>query len=90
MPTARIDDTVLNKLDLITMDTEGSEFEIIKGATETIKRLKPVIYISIHPAFMDDRYHQQAQDLINYIRDLGYSSNLLAIDHETHVEFLPL
>lgn len=89
LPVVKLDDLNLTP-DIITMDVEGAEFEVIKGATETIKRCKPIIYISIHPAFMDDRYRQQAQDLISYVKELGYSSNLLAIDHETHVEFKPL
>ncbi len=31
------------KVDLIKIDVEGAEFKVIKGATETIKRSKPIL-----------------------------------------------
>ena len=38
----------LNKLDFIKLDVEGAELEILKGAVETIKRLKPKMAISVY------------------------------------------
>lgn len=46
-----IDDYVKeNKLDLglIKLDIEGYELEAVKGATETVKKMKPVLLISIY------------------------------------------
>lgn len=47
-----IDNLVLNnaiaKPDYIKIDVEGEEFKVIKGAEQTIRQFKPVLFIEIH------------------------------------------
>ena len=38
----------INKLDFIKLDVEGAELEVLKGAVETIKRLKPKMAITVY------------------------------------------
>lgn len=43
LPTLRIDDLGLEMCDLIALDIEGSEFDAVRGAAETIARCHPVV-----------------------------------------------
>lgn len=86
-----VDGIVLaNPVRLITMDVEGSEFEVLKGAQETIKRDKPHIYVSVHPEFMFRMFGQYTAELVKFVEDLGYKHEVLAFDHEFHFYFKPL
>lgn len=86
LPVLRIDDIGLD-FDMITMDTEGSEFEIILGAEETIHRCHPKLFISVHRQFMLDRYNQDASKLVQHLIFLGYEAKMIANDHEEHWVF---
>ena len=48
--------------DIIKVDIEGSEIEMLKGATKILKKYKPLIFLSYHP------YH---------IKKLGYQNSLI-------------
>jgi FkbM family methyltransferase len=75
---------------LITIDVEGSEFEVLKGAKETIKRDRPLIYVSIHPEMMHKTYRQYRFELVHFVENLGYTFEILAEDHEFHYLFKPI
>lgn len=75
---------------LITIDIEGSEFEALKGAEETIKKDKPFIYVSVHPEFMFRMFNQYTAELVKFVEDLGYKHEILAFDHEFHFLFKPV
>jgi len=38
----------INDVDLIKIDTEGSEYHILRGAIQTLKRSHPVIIVEVH------------------------------------------
>jgi FkbM family methyltransferase len=60
-----VDGLNLSACGLLKIDVEGFEVEVIRGATETIRRCRPIIYVE------NDRVeHQQA--LISDISSLGY------------------
>lgn len=68
--TNTIDNLFLNtKVDLIKMDTEGSEYDIIMGGIETIKKYKPKILLEYNAGNMSQCGHtmQQLNSLINEI-----------------------
>ncbi len=48
IPMITIDSLGLNKLNFIKIDCEGAEPEILDGATETIARCKPIMFIEIN------------------------------------------
>ena len=39
----------INRLDFIKIDVEGAEFDTLQGAAETLKNLRPVCIVAIHP-----------------------------------------
>lgn len=55
----------LTRLDLIKIDVEGMENAVLKGSAETVRRLRPVIYVE------NDRA-ETSPSLIRTIFDLGY------------------
>lgn len=88
---------------VITMDVEGAEWSVIKGAQETLRKHKPVIFMSVHPEFLFDSYRNEgvwkekfgercfAVHMIRYIVDtFGYKHSVIEWDwHEIHVRFDP-
>ena len=69
----------------ITLDVEGSEFEVLKGAEKILREQRPKIWLSLHPEFLFNYYGVYSADLRNWIKDIGYSETLLAYDHEIHL-----
>lgn len=59
----KLDDFLVEKIDLIHLDLEGYEFEALKGAKELIERDKPIIVLEI-----DTR----AVDYNNFMRSINY------------------
>lgn len=89
--------------DVITMDCEGSEFQIIKGAEKVLKEHRPTIFMSIHPDFMFESYKhegkwkdlfgddkQRVVHLLRFIDEIGYKHEIIEWDwHECHAAFYP-
>lgn len=84
LPQIRIDDLDTKPPTVITFDVEGSEWEVLKGAEETLKKYKPKIWASIHPEFMYGQYKQYSRDFRNWIIGLGYTEEILDYQHELH------
>jgi len=62
----------LNKIDLIKIDVEGFEFNVLKGAKNTIERYTPVLFIEVD----DNNLKAQsasAKELIHLLSETGYS-----------------
>lgn len=74
---------------IITMDVEGSEFEVLKGAEQTILECKPVIVLSLHPEFLREQWGVYSRDVRNWIIDRGYTETLLEYEHEVHLIYEP-
>lgn len=72
----RFDDVILelkiDKIDLVKIDVEGFELEVLKGAENSLKIYKPLLFIEI-----DDRNLSQqgasARELLNYLNKIGYT-----------------
>lgn len=65
----KLDDIDLkNKIKFMKIDVEGHELEVIKGATETIKKNKPVLLVEI------EKRHSKKNvvDSISFIKKYGY------------------
>lgn len=75
----------------ITIDVEGAELEVLKGAERTLDEHRPKVWVSIHPEFIADMYG--VDDGLPAVRSLmaahNYDEQFLAIDHEHHWMFLP-
>lgn len=75
--------------DLVTMDVEGAEFEVLKGAEEVLRTRKPLVYVSIHPTFIAQDYPYTDAAIHEFMSALGYIGEHLITDHEQHFRFFP-
>lgn len=66
VPIVTIDSYGFEDVGFIKIDVEGYEHEVLIGATETINRCRPILYIE------DDRTAKSAK-LREYVRSLGYT-----------------
>lgn len=73
----------------LNIDVEGAEGFIFDGMLETLKKHKPLIWLSIHPDLMMNRYNRSSQDIYKMIESVGYTSQYLATDHERHELLFP-
>lgn len=76
--------------DMITIDVEGSELSVMRGAAACLSLDRPVVWIAIHPTFMRDQYGVDPGHLHDLMGRAGYVGRLLADDHEQHWRFDPL
>jgi FkbM family methyltransferase len=93
LPQYRIDNLVAEGLKIptvITFDCEGSDWEVLKGAEDTLIKWRPKIWASIHPEFMFDQYGEYSRDFRNWIKDFGYKEHILDYQHELHCYYEPL
>lgn len=86
-PVAKID-TLVERFgvvpDALTMDTEGSEMLILKGAENTLRNHKPKVWVSVHPDLGLRDYGTQVGEVKAYMESLGYTGEHLSTDHEEH------
>jgi FkbM family methyltransferase len=75
---------------VITIDVEGAELTVLRGAHVTLKEARPVVFVSIHLdlPWIDEKYPGDTEERVYaYMNGLGYVGTELAVDHEKHVEF---
>lgn len=92
LPTASIDALVIDGVrppTVITMDVEGSELHVLRGAAETLALHRPKVFVSIHPEFLDHHYGHTPEQIYELMESHGYERTFLTEDHERHEMFLP-
>ena len=68
IPVMAIDDVFnLKALRLIKIDVEGMEIDVLRGAEQTIRRLRPILYI-------ENEWPDPSEPVLRAVRDLGYRS----------------
>jgi FkbM family methyltransferase len=67
VPLVRLDDLRLGRCNLLKVDVEGMELSVLQGGAETIRRLRPVLYVE------NDRPHLSGP-LVKFIDSLGYDA----------------
>jgi hypothetical protein len=74
------------KIDLIKIDTQGSEFEIIQGGLQTIKRHKPFIFIETwsYPYYEKIKYFDE---ILSELRKIDYEIYLMEVAASTRLEY---
>lgn len=65
VPVVPLDTYELERLNLLKADVEGMEADVIKGATETIRKCQPILYLEA------DRIAKQ-RELFDLVTALGY------------------
>jgi FkbM family methyltransferase len=91
VPQARID-TLSDRYpppSAITIDTEGSELVVLRGAAGVLDHVRPLVWVSIHPEFSIDMYDLTKSDCLQFMADHNYVAEHLATDHEEHWFFTP-
>ena len=70
----KLDNLEIDNFDIMLVDIEGFEYDFLLGAEEKIRKNKPVIIIEIWDNNKRQRENmkQKQEDVINYIRTLGY------------------
>lgn len=94
IPQIKIDDVVeeptIPPPNMITLDVEGAEGRVLRGAEQTLKEYHPLIYLSLHYDFLYKVYGEDHWELRKWIKDLGYKETLLGEQaHEQHVMYAP-
>lgn len=89
-PTITLDRLIFqDPIDAITIDVEGAELRVLRGAVETIKRDRPLLWVSVHPEFMAEMYGNTEQELADLLIGLDYGGQWLADVHEEHWLWFP-
>ena len=88
IPTRRLDDLMgAEHFDrgsvLIKCDVEGAELLVLRGASEFLERVAPVLALSVHPPALPSYGHSKA-DVVEFLEERGYVIRLLSVDHEEH------
>lgn len=76
----------------ITIDVEGSELLVLRGAAATLDAHRPLVWVSVHTdrVWMDEMYGGvDVDDVHAFMAGHGYVGNYLATDHEEHFFFEP-
>lgn len=86
-PEIKIDDIKKLTPTVISLDVEGSEWEVLRGAEETLKKHHPKIFLSLHPEFLYEHYKEYAFDLRGWIKNIGYKEKFVDYKHEVHLYY---
>lgn len=68
----------------LTIDVEGAELEVLKGAERLLTYHQPLIWLSVHPDLMERDYNTSPFALDQFFAKCHYKMTLLNIDHEHH------
>lgn len=69
---------------VITIDVEGAELQVLRGAEQTLREHHPRVWVSIHPEFMRHHFDQRPGQVLDFMESCGYRCVHLADDHESH------
>lgn len=91
-PSLRVDRIadLVGAPDYLTMDVEGAELLVLRGAAGVLDHHRPVVWVSVHPQFSREMYDLTREDVLLFMAGHGYQSELLAVDHEEHWVFRPI
>jgi len=88
IPTYRLDDLLADRMSsdrplLIKCDVEGAELNVLHGGEKLLRRMRPDLVLSIHPAALPNYGHSKT-DVETFLNDLNYIIKVIGIDHEEH------
>ena len=84
---------VIKRLDFIKIDTDGYEFEVLKGAQKVISKFSPIIIFEVGIYVMEER-NIDFSDYLRFFGPLNYSlfnsNNLKEINANNYYKHIPL
>jgi FkbM family methyltransferase len=69
---------------IIKIDVEGWEFEVLKGAEDTLQRYRPMLFLSLHPRALAE-LDASPEMVQTWLRERGYTFRVIGVDHEIHL-----
>jgi FkbM family methyltransferase len=88
-PTTTLDalvDRIGAPPDALTIDVEGGELHVLRGADQTLRYARPKVWCSVHFEMLADIHGKPVgEELFALMVSYGYRYELLAFDHELHV-----
>lgn len=79
-----------HKVDALSIDVEGAEFEVLKGARKVLANDRPLVWCSVHPDMMQRDYGvERVEEMFDWVDALSYKRIYLGTDHEQHHAFFP-
>jgi FkbM family methyltransferase len=85
-PFYRLDDFVaergIERIDCLKIDVDSFDFDVLKGAEDTIRRLRPRIVVELNHALA--RRNQSNIEALDWLRQLGVDE-VLSLDHDNFV-----
>lgn len=73
--------------DAITVDVEGAELLVLKGAEKLLTEKSIHLWVSEHDDLALKGYNTNPDDVANFMQGLGYSREVLGTNHERHVYY---
>ena len=61
----------IKKVSLIKIDVEGYELNVIRGALNTIRKFKPILFVELNEENLK-QYGHSSETLVNLLWELGY------------------
>jgi FkbM family methyltransferase len=77
VPTTRLDDLAPGRLDFLKLDTEGSEYRILKGATRALADSRPIVTTEFSCEMISRVSGIAPAEYLDFFRRLGYSIHLI-------------
>lgn len=82
----------------LTIDVEGAEWEVLRGAEHTMVTHRPKMWVSVHPDLMlkdfnprpDDVEEFRIEEFFMWVESHSYKRIYLGTDHEQHHLFWPI
>lgn len=66
----------IDRLDILKIDTDGHDFDVMKGSQQTIKKYRPIILFECD-SFSNGNYVKDVLQAIKNLLDVGYSNCLI-------------
>tara|TARA_B100001105_G_C22346934_1_gene423924 strand:+ start:584 stop:1306 length:723 start_codon:yes stop_codon:yes gene_type:complete len=70
METITIDELEITNVDFIKIDVEGGELDVLKGASNTIKKYKPLLQVELLNNLAFKLHNIKTETIINYITNI--------------------
>jgi len=62
-----LDGLIKDDIDFVKIDVEGYEYQVLKGARQTIKKHKPLLFVELHPEGLN-KYGASVEKCIEFLR----------------------
>lgn len=76
----------ISRIDSILVDAEGADLEVLKGASQVLRRFKPIVIAEAH---LLEAFGGSENQMIAFMESFGYSTRVLQGDFSRDLVFSP-